>query len=685
MDSTSWSWWCEWCETNNIKLNTDCFNCKKPKDSLTADSETKLSGKIKDPRRTLAHRSTLRSFSTAGDWDCPTCQCVNFAKRPDCYSCRTPRPYEIEADIVTAPDVNNITIDGWACGSCGFHNFEHRDQCYDCKAQRETVDSQYKSTEGDWDCPSCTSINFSKRPDCYSCKTAKPPEDSDLMSPLSDPDWVCAECQTENDGLGTYCTECGQMRNGNGKKKRGKKKVGVTPGQWECLTCSAVNDKINPLCLTCNASAPQPNSTAKQAAASGNYFAKCKHCTTIEQFESNICTTCKIPNIKVEAAVPIAPKPLVVRVDKPNPTVKTSSAVQSIQEKFAPVLVKWECEQCKTRNFPGRKACMKCFHVNGMYGPKPLKKSPIKKPVQAANKKSVGNSGLECTWQPGPNGVGKWVPCQDPKECNSCSSAGVSLYKPQKKVRLLPPALGIGVCASCHSVKETKQCPACDVIDSRNTEPSKPLQKPAESFSQYFPLAPPVKPTRRTPTLLMEPPKAPPVPKVTEDGWKCLECNILNIITRVTCKQCNMSRSVVQGEEGELPDFNLPQLKQNLNFFASLIPPKGPQTPDVSPPKLITESSSYPPQPHPPPLAPDHHTQHQRHPPPPGFPPRHHALPSTTKSLPIHPHDYQYHPYHHPPRGYHGHRARFLYPPRPNLEYQPRLSRGCPRFPREWV
>jgi Zn-finger in Ran binding protein and others len=85
----------------------------------------------------------------ATDWDCPSCNELNFGKRMECYKCKHPRygnnsqtgdrrrpSNQMNSNDRTQPRVPRERRPGdWDC-SCGKYNFENRSHCFYCRAPK---------------------------------------------------------------------------------------------------------------------------------------------------------------------------------------------------------------------------------------------------------------------------------------------------------------------------------------------------------------------------------------------------------------------------------------------------------------------------------------------------------------------------------------------------------------------
>lgn len=96
-----------------------------------------------------------KNMSRPGDWNCRSCQHLNFQRRDSCQRCGEPRPggergggeYGISfgsraggsssfGGFSTGPDVRP---GDWYCtvGNCGAHNFASRSSCFKCGTAKD--------------------------------------------------------------------------------------------------------------------------------------------------------------------------------------------------------------------------------------------------------------------------------------------------------------------------------------------------------------------------------------------------------------------------------------------------------------------------------------------------------------------------------------------------------------------
>ncbi|CEO95164.1 RNA recognition motif containing protein [Plasmodiophora brassicae] len=93
-------------------------------------------------------RDQPRSGATGapGEWDCPSCGNMNFAKRNECFRCHASRPAQRPGPA--SPSVQRQGGDDWTCIGCGNLNWARRNECNRCSAQKPTGTVERRTGRG---------------------------------------------------------------------------------------------------------------------------------------------------------------------------------------------------------------------------------------------------------------------------------------------------------------------------------------------------------------------------------------------------------------------------------------------------------------------------------------------------------------------------------------------------------
>ncbi|XP_030441617.2 zinc finger protein VAR3, chloroplastic [Syzygium oleosum] len=143
-----------------------------------------------------------------GDWMCPKCNFLNFAKNIRCLKCKEDGPKQV--------DMGNVEVKkgDWICPECNYVNFSRNVRCLKCKTQgpKKVGVDEVEMKQGDWNCPECSFMNFASKQKCLCCQEPRP-----------------------------------------------KRKLNY--GEWECPSCDYLNFRRNASCLKCNHGRPQETRT----------------------------------------------------------------------------------------------------------------------------------------------------------------------------------------------------------------------------------------------------------------------------------------------------------------------------------------------------------------------------------------------------------------------------------------
>ncbi|WCJ33610.1 zinc finger (Ran-binding) family protein [Euphorbia peplus] len=104
-----------------------------------------------------------------GDWICPKCNFLNFAKNIRCLRCDglfEDRLRRLREDQEHLP----LKKGDWICQKCNFLNFAKNTRCLQCKEKPP----KRHLNPGEWECESCNYINFRRNMLCLKCDHRRP-------------------------------------------------------------------------------------------------------------------------------------------------------------------------------------------------------------------------------------------------------------------------------------------------------------------------------------------------------------------------------------------------------------------------------------------------------------------------------------------------------------------------------
>merc|ERR1740121_2237437 len=144
-----------------------------------------------------------------GDWKCPSCGDLNFARNVSCRKCGTPNPdpKEFQGTFTAGPG-------DWTCPNCADFNFARNASCRKCGTPNPDPSAALQerygkpSMPGDWNCPSCGDLNFARNMACRKCGTPNPSPTGGVF-PHSAGDWSCPSCADLNFARNIACRKSG--------------------------------------------------------------------------------------------------------------------------------------------------------------------------------------------------------------------------------------------------------------------------------------------------------------------------------------------------------------------------------------------------------------------------------------------------------------------------------------------
>nr|KYP35835.1 hypothetical protein KK1_043105 [Cajanus cajan] len=119
------------------------------------------------------------SMMKQGDWICPKCNFMNFARNIRCLRCDS----LFEEKIKQLKEDNNhlpLKKGDWICNKCNFLNFAKNTRCLQCKERP----SNRHLNPGEWECDSCNYLNFRRNMVCLKCDHRRPIGDRSYETPM---------------------------------------------------------------------------------------------------------------------------------------------------------------------------------------------------------------------------------------------------------------------------------------------------------------------------------------------------------------------------------------------------------------------------------------------------------------------------------------------------------------------
>jgi predicted RNA-binding Zn-ribbon protein involved in translation (DUF1610 family) len=182
-----------------------------------------------------------------GDWVCPSCGDLQFARNKVCRKCQTPNPDPNAGEFV----------------------------------------GTFTPGPGDWTCPNCSDLNFARNGSCRKCGTPNPDPNAVAACPTAAGDWSCPNCHDLNFGRNAACRKCGTPNPNPGAAQFPAKQ-----GDWHCPACGDLNFARNAACRKCGTPSPSPTGGLfPQSAGDWN----CPACGDLQFARNAACRKCMTP------------------------------------------------------------------------------------------------------------------------------------------------------------------------------------------------------------------------------------------------------------------------------------------------------------------------------------------------------------------------------------------------------
>lgn len=146
-------------------------------EELSPEQLTSATSKLRaSAEGTAAHqREQINIPLRQGEWTCPKCNFLNFARNIKCLRCDGLFQEKLR---MLNEELDHLPLKkgDWICNKCNFLNFARNTRCLQCN---EKPPDRHLNP-GEWECESCNYINFKRNMVCLKCdhrrpKALKPP------------------------------------------------------------------------------------------------------------------------------------------------------------------------------------------------------------------------------------------------------------------------------------------------------------------------------------------------------------------------------------------------------------------------------------------------------------------------------------------------------------------------------
>jgi predicted RNA-binding Zn-ribbon protein involved in translation (DUF1610 family) len=146
-----------------IRLSDTMIDPSLPKPVLRNVSSKKEEVRESTPKTSSRSHQSVGIEMKKGDWPCPKCNFLNFARNIRCLECKELGPR------MAGPSEIQMKPGDWICAKCQFMNFSRNKACFRCEEPHKR-----ELEFGEWQCPSCDYVNFRRNEECRKCNCERP-------------------------------------------------------------------------------------------------------------------------------------------------------------------------------------------------------------------------------------------------------------------------------------------------------------------------------------------------------------------------------------------------------------------------------------------------------------------------------------------------------------------------------
>ncbi|KAJ6848774.1 zinc finger protein VAR3, chloroplastic [Iris pallida] len=169
------------------KLSDTTIDPDLPPPSVQQSSKKEPSQKSQ--KVTVKNKKSQDVEMKKGDWLCPSCNFLNFARNVRCLKCEEDGPKRVNFGGA------EMKLGDWICPRCEYMNYARNKNCFRCKEVRP----KRHLNPGEWECPSCDFLNFRGNKVCKKCNHDGP--EADMGSQSDDHVWRRPRQAKENKPL----------------------------------------------------------------------------------------------------------------------------------------------------------------------------------------------------------------------------------------------------------------------------------------------------------------------------------------------------------------------------------------------------------------------------------------------------------------------------------------------------